>query len=352
MPIKESKFVPALGLSNPHVQTMLPSLMPENHLLRPVRRERLTMPDGDFFDFDWFTEKSTGPIVIILHGMTGSLNSHYVQSILRTIKKKGWRPIFMYYRGCSGEPNLLDKSYHVGDTLGFNTLVSELKKRDPDAIIAAVGYSLGANILLKWLGETKNAAKLLTTAVAVSVPFDLKATANRLREGFSRFYQWWLIGDLHDYVRRKFQQKEPPFDFGDVTHLKSFWEFDNAITAPLNGFINASDYYDKNSCRQFLSLIKTPTLILHSKDDPFLTLASIPSEEELSPDIILELSETGGHVGFVTGNPFIWELDFWLEKRIPEHLEHYLKIVDIISGSAKPKVKKEAVKHLPPIVTA
>ena len=325
MPITQSKFIAAFGLSNPHVQTMLPSLMPDHQLLKAVRRERLSMPDGDCFDFDWFAEQSTAPIVIILHGMTGSTNSHYVQSILKTVQEQGWRPILMYYRGCSGEPNLVEKSYHVGDTMGFNTLVTELKKREPKTLIAAVGYSLGANVLLKWLGETKKTERLLATAIAVSVPFDLKVSANRLREGFSRFYQWWLIGDLHDYVRRKFQQKAPPFDFGDVTHLKSFWQFDDAITAPLNGFMSAADYYEKNSCKQFLSAIKVPTLIIHSKDDPFLMPEAIPVEEELAADTILELSETGGHVGFVMGNPFELKLNFWLEKRIPQHLKQYLK---------------------------
>jgi predicted alpha/beta-fold hydrolase len=326
MPIIESNFISAVGLSNAHVQTMLPSLIPNKNLIKPTKRERLIMPDGDFFDFDWFAEKSTAPIVIILHGMTGAINSHYVQSILKAIKKKEWRPILMYYRGCSGEPNLLNKSYHVGDSLGLETLITELKKREPETPIAAVGYSLGANVLLKWLGETQSLAKLCT-AVAVSVPFDLKVTANCLREGFSRFYQWWLIGDLHDYVRRKFQQKPAPFDFGDVTHLKSFWEFDNAITAPLNGFMNASDYYEKNSCRQFLPNITVPTLILHSKDDPFLTPEAIPPAEGLSATTTLELSQHGGHVGFVTGNTLSLDLSFWLESRIPEHLDGYLNIV-------------------------
>jgi predicted alpha/beta-fold hydrolase len=323
MPITQSKFIPAWGLSNANMQTMLPSILPERDLLKATSRERLTMPDGDFFDIDWFSPATEGPIVILLHGLTGSINSHYVQNTLKLIKKKGWRPLLMYYRGCSGEPNLSDKSYHVGDTMLLNTLICELKKREPHTSLAAIGYSLGANMLLKWLGETK-VSNELRTAIAISVPFDLKITVNRLREGFSRFYQWWLIGDLHDYVRRKYQQKAPPFDFGDVTHLKSFWEFDEAITAPLNGFMNAADYYDKNSCRQFLSGIDLPTLILHARDDPFLTPEAIPFETELAAHTTLELSEHGGHVGFVCGNLFSLNLSLWLEKRIPQHLEQYL----------------------------
>ncbi len=323
--IKTSDFIPAFGVSNAQLQTILPSVMPLKKLIEATRRERLTMPDGDFVDFDWFDESNlNSPIIIILHGITGSIEAHYVQGMLKQAQNNGWRPLLMYYRGCSGEPNLIDRSYHLGDTLGLDTIVRELQRREPNTPIAAVGYSMGANILLKWLGDTGTAAGLVT-AIAVSTPFDLRAASNRLRQGFSRFYQWWLIGDLHDYVRSKYQNKKTPFDFGDVTQLKSFWEFDNSITAPLNGFTDATDYYAKNSCKNVLPNITVPTLAIHSLDDPFMSPDVIPQDSEMSANVTIELSEKGGHVGFISGNLFELKLEHWLEKRIPEHFKTHFK---------------------------
>ncbi len=336
--IISSEFVPAVGLKGPNAQTILASLIPRKHQIRASRRERLIMPDNDFVDFDWFDNTVSSPIVIILYGMTGSIDGYYVQDILKEIKANGWRAILLYYRGCSGEPNLIDRSYHLSDTLGLDTLVKELRRREPNTPITAVGYSMGANILLKWLGEVGAAADL-TTAVAVSTPFDLRMASNRLRQGFSSFYQWWLIGDLHDYVRSKYQNRKPPFDFGDVTQLKSFWEFDDAITAPLNGFKDAADYYGRSSCRPSLKNITVPTLALHARDDPFMMPATIPSEAELSPTTTIELSEHGGHVGFISGNLFLGKLEFWLPIRITRHLQACLQpVVEPITITAEPAV--------------
>lgn len=321
--ILPSSFVPAFGLGNCHLQTTLPSILSCKYSSVPVKRERLTLPDGDFIDFDWFDDTITAPIVIILHGLTGSVQSHYVQSILHQLKLRKWRPILMYYRGCSGEPNLLDCSYHLSDTMGLDSLVKELRRREPNTPIAAVGYSMGANVLLKWLGDSGDKAEL-TTAVAVSTPFDLAKSSNYLRHGFSRFYQWWLIGDLHDYVRRKYQTKKPPMDFSNITQLKSFWDFDDKVTAPLNGFKDVQDYYIKSSCGPVLKNISVPTLALHAKDDPFMTPDIVPDNSQLSSAVTIELSEKGGHVGFVSGS--IFHPEYWLEQRIPEHLQRYLTV--------------------------
>lgn len=318
--IKESAFVPAKGAQNRHVQTILPTFIPTRNAPHASHRERIPLPDGDFVDADWFGPPQS-PIIIILHGLASNVRSGYIQNMLFKFSQVGWRSLLLYYRGCSDEVNLLDKSYHAGDTLGLDTLVNLLRKREPQTPIAALGYSMGANVLLKWLGETQSTA--LSTAIAVSVPFDLRITSNQLRERFEGFYQWWLISDLHEAVRRKYQNRKPPFDFGDVSELKSFWEFDNAITAPLNGFKDATEYYEKNSCRQFLKRIQTPTLILHSRDDPFSPPEALPNESHLSDHLILELSDYGGHIGFISGNLFLFRLTFWLEDRIFNHLKTY-----------------------------
>lgn len=321
--IKKSTFHPPFILSNAHIQTSLPTLLPIQRYTHPVRRERLIMPDTDFVEFDWFSNRRKGPIVILLHGITGSIKAHYIQNMIHLINQKEWRPILMYYRGCSGTPNLIEKSYHAGDTLGLDTLIRELKAREPDTPIFAVGYSMGANVLLKWLGETQT-DKSLVSAVAISTPFDLRLVANRLRHGISQFYQWWLIGDLHDYVLNKFRQRPAPFDFGDLTHLRSIWTFDDAITAPLNGFKDASELYEKTSCIHFLKNINIPVLAIHALDDPFMIPDILPKEKDLSSDFTIEISEKGGHVGFIEGSLIPLHIEFWADKRATEHIEDCL----------------------------
>jgi predicted alpha/beta-fold hydrolase len=121
--------------------------------------------------------------------------------------------------------------------------------------------------------------------------------------------------------RRKFKKIPEPFVFDDVTKLKTFWEFDNAITAPLHGFKNADDYYEKSSSRQYLAKIKISTLILHAKNDPFTTLDALPNADEVSKTVSLEFPEHGGHVGFVSGR-YPWKPVYWLEQRIMRYFLH------------------------------
>lgn len=320
--IKHSDFKTPWWLANPHLQTIWPTLFWRQPLIDTVR-ERFELPDGDFVDLDW-AGNTTGPLVLILHGLGGSIKSPYARGLLHAFAEEGWCAVFMHFRGCSGEPNRLARYYHCGDTNDVNTLVAALRKRYPRKPMAAVGISLGGNVLLKWLGETGSHNPLLG-AVAVSVPFELEKAANRVNIGFSRLYQWWILRSLISLVQNKFKTSPAmvPIDMKEVNSVRNFLEFDDRVTAPLHGFTDAKDYYTKSSSRPFLKHIKVPTLVLHSIDDPFMTADVIAEDHELSPHLTLEISQGGGHVGFVTGTP--WQPKYWLEERILLFLREVFK---------------------------
>lgn len=317
------KFKPAWWLQNPHLQTLWAKLLRKQPKIK-THQERLELHDGDFLDLN-FTAQQSGPIVLVLHGLEGSLQSKYASGILQTLHNSGYQAVFMHFRSCSGTINRLPRSYHSGDTADIQYVLSMLHQRYPDRLIAAIGFSLGGNALLKLLGETGDHTRL-SAAVAVSVPFQLDNAANQLNRGFSKLYRTHLLRCLRDKIR----QKEKIIDLSflplhKLDHMKDFWEFDDRITAPLHGFQNVHDYYSHSSCRQYLKNIRKTTLILHAADDPFMTPDAIPDEQELSKHILLELSPKGGHVGFVSGKT-PWSCQYWLEHRIIAFLNTALKI--------------------------
>jgi predicted alpha/beta-fold hydrolase len=227
----------------------------------------------------------------------------------------------MYFRGRSGEPNRLPRSYHSGDTGDLDEIMMRLGRRHPDQQIAVAGYSLGGNVLLKWLGEKGRSAGI-STAIAISVPLDLQQAALKLDKGLSRIYQRHLLTRLRDSVTEKAARHPPPFSLDRLHELDTFHKFDNAITAPLHGFRDVYDYYERSSSKPFLKSIEVPTLLLQAADDPFLPASALPCPDEMSSFVTMELSERGGHVGFVSGsNPL--HPRYWLEERILQHLEGY-----------------------------
>jgi len=314
-------FKPAWWLPGPHLQTIWAALHEEKSNL-PFKRERLELSDGDFLDLDWYSSATNAPRVLVLHGLNGSDGAPYIQRILLTIQQQGWCGILLNFRGCSGEPNRLPCGYHAGATNDLQTVIHEIYQRDTKTPLAVVGYSLGGNVLLKWLGETQY-NNPLTAAVAISVPFEIHKTAHRLNQGFSRFYQWWLLRGMREFVRSKHKVTPFPVALDQLEELKSILEFDRTITAPLHGFVDAQDYYRKASSRSYLQYIKKPTLIVQAKDDPFMTPDIIPEPHELSSTIQLEVTPNGGHVGFVSGT-IPGKPVYWLEGRILEYLKSYL----------------------------
>lgn len=308
-------------LKRAHLQTVYPSLFRRGPGVA-LRRERLELADGDFLDLDW-THGEQGPVVLVLHGLEGSSRSPYAHGMLGAAHARGWRGVVMHYRGCSGEPNRLPRSYHSGETGDLSLVIDHLRRMRDVPALAVVGYSMGGNVLLKWLGEEHGSA-VIDAAVAVSVPFTLSLAADRLRRGFSRVYQQRLIGELRAKLRHKFSRGDCPIDLEWANASRDFWEFDDRVTAPLHGFKDVHDYYTRSSSRQYLHNIRVPTLILHAEDDPFMTPEVLPSRDELSASIELEVSACGGHVGFVYGQ-LPWRPRYWLEERIPDFLSTHLE---------------------------
>lgn len=205
MSAASERFVPAPGLGNPHLQTLWGPLWRQTtHIER--QRERLWLEDGDFLDLDWHGPHSAeAPLVLVLHGLTGSSNSPYVAGLQQALGRQGWASAALNWRGCSGEPNLLPRSYHSGVSEDLAAAITHLRARRPLAPLFAVGYSLGGNVLLKHLGEAGRDSQL-QGAVAVSVPFRLDQCADRIGQGFSKFYQAHFMRQMVAYVRNKQRQ--------------------------------------------------------------------------------------------------------------------------------------------------
>ncbi len=191
--------------------------------------------------------------------------------------------------------------------------------------MTAVGYSLGGNILLKWLGEVGHLGQtsLLRAAVAISVPYQLMEASNRMAKGLSRIYQRFLLKKLHSTARKRDSTSKLPIDIQRLDSLKTFYAFDDQVTAPLHGYSGVEEYYATSSSRPFLKSIETPTLLLHARDDPFMFPETLPGVTDLSSNVELEWSKYGGHVGFISKNK---HQRYWLESRVPEWLSKTLGI--------------------------
>lgn len=322
--IVASEFHPAFWLRGPHRQTLFAArCRPTPALI--VDHEIWNLPDGDFIDLAWLPDRGQPPdtpLVVVLHGLTGSIGSSYARGLLRQVRARGWRGLLMHFRGAGPRPNRLPQGYHSGDTGDLGRLLTRLRDRFPRAPLFAAGYSLGGNVLLKYLGEQGNAAPL-NAAAAVSVPFDLDRCATAINHGLSRAYQAHLLTHMRAEIQRKADTVADTLTLPDLHTLRDFRAFDDAVTAPLNGFADAADYYARCSSRPFLRHIRVPTLILHAADDPFMHPDVVPAEGELAPCVRLELSAHGGHVGFVAGNR-LGRPRYWLEERIPCYLDTVL----------------------------
>lgn len=321
-------FKPAWWLSNGHLQTIWASKVPREKHVNYVY-EKFTLPDGDHTYVAWHgpvtslvgNKSSATPIVVVLHGLEGSAQSFYAKGLMSQIAQIGWTGALLHFRGCHNGPNRVQRSYHSGDTDDLNVFLTHLSHHHPDAPIYLVGYSLGGNVLLKYLGEKKPQIPI-AGAVAVSVPFELSHASEKLTQGFSQLYQHVLLSSLKIRFLEKFESMPCPIDKRKVNILKTIWEYDDVVTAPLHGFSDAADYYAKSSCRQYLKNIDTNTLILQAQDDPLVPSSAIPSMSELNPSTSLECYAKGGHVAFVSGsNPASPE--YWLDTRIKNFLTEH-----------------------------
>jgi uncharacterized protein len=263
--------------------------------------------------------------VLALHGLEGGARSSYVASAGRELEARGIRLLRMNFRSCSGEMNRLARSYNAGDTSDLAFVLGHVRSRWPAATVGAIGFSLGGNVLLKYLGERgRAAAPEVRAAVAVSVPFDLSAGARRLEEGWvSRFYTSYFLRKLRAKAAAKRALLNDHCDADAAIAARSIREFDEHATARLHGFRDAEDYYHHSSSNRWLERIRVPTLLVHSLDDPFLPATAVPREAPRSnPWLVDAIVEEGGHVGFVAGTP--WRPSFWAEREAAAFLATHL----------------------------
>jgi len=314
MPVIESAFRPPWWLRNAHVQTILPVLLPRRFGFQ-LTRERLELADGDFLDLDWL-RAGRDRLAIISHGLEGGSRNDYVLGTAQALAADGWDVLAWNFRGCSGEPNRLARFYHSGETGDLGAVI-ERAGRDYPAV-ALVGFSLGGNMTLKYLGEAAP-YPAVRAAVAVSVPVDLAASARALdRKRGNRLY----LGRFMDTLTAKIEAKATHFpaelDVTGVRAVRTFAEFDDRYTARLHGFRDAEDYWSRSSALGYLDGIRTPTLLLSALDDPFLTPESFPfAHAERNAALTLETPAHGGHCGFLD---LRHGLQRWSERRIAEFL--------------------------------
>lgn len=310
----------------PHSQTLLA------RVLRPgpsdaFTRERLETPDGDFLDVDWGPERDPeAPIALILHGLEGSSRRRYVRNLGRELLARGIRPAAMNFRGCSGEPNRSLRFYHSGETEDPAWILKEIRDRHPHSPLAVLGFSLGGNVLLKMLGERDDGgAGLVDAAGAMSVPYDLAAGCALLEESFmGSMYSNYFLRSLRRKLDGKAERLGGEIDLEAARAASTIREFDDRVTAPLNGFRDAAEYYAVCSSNRFLSRIRVPTLLLHAMDDPFLPAHAIPRKEaDGNPWTELVLHGHGGHVGFLAGSPR--RPHFWGEASLAGFVAHHLR---------------------------
>ncbi len=311
-------FKPSFFLKNRHIQTLYAPLFKKKGTLR-FQKECFSLSDGDFLELYWYQKERSKHTVVLLHGLDGSYRSAYIQSLMEALSDNGFASVLMHFRGCATLPNNKERSYHSGDTQDFKEVVSYL--HNMDRTLYATGFSLGANVLLKYLAQERKNANI-KAAVAVSPPMKLDVCATAMDRGFSRLYQFMLLKNLKRMVLKKhatFELLRYGITEEKIKQVKNFREFDELYTAPVHGFESAQEYYMKCSSFGDLHKIKTPTLIVHAKDDPFMRPDVIPKQEDVGEYVELEIHEHGGHVGFVAGTPFkpVW----WIDKRCVEFLK-------------------------------
>jgi len=318
MPIVEgATYRPPLGLSEGHLQTIFPALFRRVALVTQ-ERERIETPDGDFLDLDWSRESEGEKLVVISHGLEGDSRNACVQGMAAAFKRAGWDVLAWNLRGCSGETNRLLRSYHSGATDDLATVLEHVPPQYTQ--IALVGFSLGGNITLKYLGDAGTAVSpRISAAVTFSVPCDLASSALELETAANRIYMAHFFRSMRQKVRVKMGMFPGAASDEGLDAMRTFREFDGAYTAPMNGFASAEDYWTRASSRPVLHRIAVPTLLVSAANDPFLHEQCLPKEEARASDAFyFENPPSGGHVGFVSFNT---KKEYWSESRAVAFVE-------------------------------
>ena len=309
------RYTAPFWLPSGHLQTIYPAIAIAKPPVK-YRRERWDAHDGDFVDVDFVDGEPGKPFVVLFHGLEGSSNSHYARALMAAIGALGWSGAVPHFRGCSGEANRAPRFYHSGDAQEIDWILRRLRPIASGKFYA-VGVSLGGNALLRWLGEGQHESEIVDAACAVSAPLDLARGGESLSSGFNMLYTRMFLQTLKPKCLAKLDQFPGLFDRDALVRARDLYEFDNVVTAPLHGYRDTNDYWDRASAKHVLDDITVPTLVLNARNDPFLPGVHLP--DKASPHVTLEYPEHGGHVGFASGG-LPGRLD-WLPQRLIRFLE-------------------------------
>jgi len=294
------------------VQTVFASLCRRVRGIR-YQRERIETPDGDFLDLDWSGNRSSG-LAILLHGLEGDSKRAYMRGMAKALNNAGLDAVCLNFRGCSGECNKRLGFYHSGETEDLHTVISHVVERHTYSDIILVGFSLGGNVILKYLGEQgRQSHPRIKKAIVFSVPCDLASSSEKINRSAKGIYLKRFLRMLRKKIRMKMRIMPDAINDQGYRRIKTFKDFDDRYTAPMFGFKDAEDYWEKASSKPFLGRISVPTLLVNAADDPFLTPLCYPYEEAAAnPLLFLEVPQFGGHVGFIAFNG---KGEYWSESR-------------------------------------
>ena len=293
----------------------------------PTEIEQWTTADDDILFVHRLHGQSGSPLLVLLHGLEGSPNSHYARGLLARARAQGWSAAAIVFRTCGGQMNNTRRFYHSGETSDLDFVIQRLTSELPQSPIVLAGFSLGGNVLLKWLGERgSDVPATVRAAAAVSVPYDLARGSRYINRGFARLYELHFLRSLVRKAQMKRGRFPDTVPHVDLRQLRSMWEFDDAVTAPVHGFSDAGDYYQRSSSLRWLDRIRVPTLLVSAVDDPFLpseVLDEVRAVALQNKALHCEFVDRGGHVGFIAGRR-PWRPLYWAEWRVVEFLSSHL----------------------------
>lgn len=314
---QKANFKPAPWCVNGHIHTICASLF-----FKPAdvefERKRIDTPDGDFLNLDCIHTTPNAPVLILLHGLEGSSGRYYIQNLAHQMSFYGYNIVAMNFRSCGGEMNRTRRFYHSGEYEDLQTVCRWVKKKYTDSLLVTAGFSLGGSVILNYLNMFRSES-LIDAFAAVSVPYDLYRGSINLQKGFNRFYDYQFLVPLKDKLQRKKERFNDLPDFNGST----LFEFDDQVTAPVHGFRDAEDYYQKCSSAFFLDSISKPGLLIHSREDPLCPFDYIPMASiDQNPNLTACFTERGGHVGY-------WSLPpGWMEQTISRYFNQLLSLTE------------------------
>lgn len=317
MPVINSEYRPPLFLGNGYVQSILPTLVRKidtDHFVR----ERITTKDDDFLDLDW-SRVGSKSLVIISHGLEGHSRRPYVAGVAKAVNEAGYDSLAWNFRSCGGEMNRQLRFYHSGATEDLEAVIDHALAEGYEHL-HLVGFSMGGNLSLLYAGRhAEELSAHIRSVCTFSVPCHLSSSAYELAKPKNKVFMLRFLKDLQGKVEKKAAQFPESLSAEDYHTIKDFKQFDDRYTAPIHGFADADDYWHKSSCIHHLANIKVPALLVNAKNDPFLPEACFPyAQAEKNPNFLLEVAESGGHVGFIKLNR---QHRYWMEQRVVEFLE-------------------------------